>query len=200
MYTAIWAATGFLVGSIPFSYLLGRLFLKKDIRSFGDNAPGATNVARAGGRFLYIVAILLDAFKGTVPVLLAQIVSQISGWELVMVAVMPVLGHAFTPFLKFQGGMGTATTFGVWLALIGWIGPVIMGVCMGLMFIMQKNWVWSTIGGMIGFIVFLLVLHYPFHLIGTCVGHTAIMTYKRHRHFTSWPEMQPWLARQVRRQ
>jgi glycerol-3-phosphate acyltransferase PlsY len=200
MHTAIWTATGFLLGSIPFSYLIGVLFLRKDIRDFGDKAPGATNVAKAGGRALYIIAILLDAFKGTVPVLLAQIISGISGWEMILVAVSPVLGHAFTPFLKFQGGQGVATTFGVWLALTGWAGPLVLGACAGLMFLIQKNWVWSTIGGMIGLLVFLLAAHYPLQMAGAWTGHTAILFYKRRQLIRRWPEMQPWLARQVRKQ
>lgn len=195
MLTATWVLIGFAAGSIPFSFFIGRVFLKKDIRQFGDKAPGATNVARAGGRILYIVAILLDAFKGTVPVLLARDSYLVSGWELSLVAIAPVLGHAFTPFLKFQGGMGAATTYGVWLALLGWIGPIIMGICMGFMFIIQKNWVWSTIGGMVGFLIILLILQYPLHLAAAWMGHTGVMFCKRYSHFRGWPELQPWLAR-----
>ncbi len=199
MLTAIWSLAGFLFGSIPFSLLLGRLFLKKDIRQFGDKAPGATNVARAGGRILYVIAVLLDAFKGTVPVLLAKDSYLVSGWELAVVAIAPVLGHAFTPFLRFRGGMGVATTFGVWLALLGWIGPVVMGTCVGLMFIIQKNWVWGTIGGMVGLLIFLLILHYPLHLAAAWAGHTGIMFYKRYAYFRTWPELQSWIPRAERR-
>ncbi len=195
MLTALWTVVGFAFGSIPFSFLIGRLFLKKDIRQFGDKAPGATNVARAGGRVFYIIAILLDAFKGTVPVLLAKDFYLVGGWELAVVAIAPVLGHAFTPFLRFQGGMGVATTFGVWLALLGWIGPIVMGTCVGLMFILQKNWVWSTIGGMVGFLIFLFILQYPLQLAAAWAGHTGVMFYKRYTYFRGWPEWQSWINR-----
>jgi glycerol-3-phosphate acyltransferase PlsY len=197
MLTVFWVVTGLVLGSLPFSYWIGRIFLRKDIRQYGDNAPGATNVARAGGKALYIIAILLDAFKGSVPVWLAQLLSGISGWELAAIAICPVLGHAFSPFLRFKGGMGVATTFGVWLALLGWLGPVVMGLCVGFMFIFQKNWVWSTIGGMLGFLIFLLVMQYPIYLPGTLAGHTAILFFKRYEYFKSWPEPQPWLGKLV---
>lgn len=183
------------MGSLPFSYWIGRIFLRKDIRQYGDHAPGATNVARAGGRILYIIAVLLDAFKGTVPVWLSQLLSNVSGWELWAVAVAPVLGHAFTPFLKFKGGMGVATTFGVWLGLLGWVGPVVLGACTGLMFAIQKNWVWASIGGLAGLLIFLLILSYPVYLASVCIAQAGIYIVKRYSYLKSWPELQPWLGR-----
>ena len=201
MLTVTWVIAGLILGSMPFSYFIGLVFLHKDIRQYGDGAPGATNVARAGNRPLYLLSALLDAFKGTVPVWLAQLLSGVSGWELAAVAIAPVLGHAFTPFLRFRGGMGVATTYGVWLGLLGWAGPVVIGACTGLMFVIQKNWVWSTIGGMLGFLVFLIAMHflqpaqYQINLFGAWAGHTAIQTARRYGYFKSLPEPQPWLRK-----
>jgi acyl phosphate:glycerol-3-phosphate acyltransferase len=195
MLSLAWIIIGLILGSIPFSYLVGRLFLRKDIRDYGDGAPGASNVARAGSKPLYVLAVLLDAFKGTVPVWLAQLISGVSGWELAAVAVAPVIGHAFSPWLKFRGGMGVATTYGVWLGLLGWLAPVVMGVCAGIMFVIQKNWVWATIGSMAGLIVFLLIIQYPFYFAGTCIAHTIILAAKRYQYFKNWPELQPWLRK-----
>jgi acyl phosphate:glycerol-3-phosphate acyltransferase len=191
----IWVIIAFLLGSLPFSVWIGKLFLHTDIRNYGDGAPGASNVARAGNWYLYIISVLLDAFKGTVPVWLAQLISGVGGWALAAVAVAPVLGHAFTPFLKGKGGMGVATTFGVWLGLLGWLAPVIIGVGIGLMFAIQKNWVWASIGGMIIFLVFLIIVQFPFQLIATNLCHTSILTVKRYYYFNKWPELQPWLLK-----
>jgi glycerol-3-phosphate acyltransferase PlsY len=205
MISAAWIAAGLVLGSFPFSLWIGKIFLRKDIRKFGDGAPGATNVARAGGKSLYVIAALLDAFKGTVPVWLAQTVSGIAGWELAAVAVAPVVGHAFSPFLSFRGGMGMATTFGVWLGLTGWLGPVIMSLCIGFMFIVQKNWVWASVVGMTIFLVVLMLLPDPFitayrvPLLSAGMVHTAILIIKRYSYFKSWPEPQPWMGRPVRK-
>ncbi|MGA2158082.1 MAG: glycerol-3-phosphate acyltransferase [Dehalococcoidia bacterium] len=199
MLSLAWVCAGLVLGSLPFSYWIGLIFLHKDIRTYGDGAPGASNVARAGSKGLYVVAALLDAFKGSVPVWLSQLLSGVHGWELAAVAIAPVLAHAFSPFLKFRGGMGVATTYGVWLGLTGWVGPVIMVAFMGLMFAIQKNWVWTSIGGMIGFLIILLVLQFPLYLIVICLAHTAILAVKRYTYFTAWPELQPWLGNMRRK-
>ncbi len=194
-----------VLGSFPFSLWIGKIFLRKDIRKFGDGAPGATNVARAGSKSLYVIAALLDAFKGTVPVWLAQTVSGTAGWELAAVAVAPVVGHAFSPFLSFRGGMGVATTFGVWLGLTGWLGPVIMALCIGFMFTIQKNWVWASVVGMIIFLVVLMLLPDPFiaayrvPLLSAGMVHTAILIIKRYSYFKSWPKPQSWMGRPMRK-
>ncbi len=201
MYSLAWIAAGLALGSLPFSVWIGKIFLRKDIREYGDGSPGATNVARAGSKSLYVIAALLDAFKGTVPVWLAQIMSGVSGWELAAVAVAPVMGHAFSPFLKFRGGMGVATTFGVWLGLTSWPGPVAMALCIGFMFILQKNWVWASVCGMLLFVIILLFIPDPFiktnrvPLVCAGLAQTAILTIRRYSYFKSWPEPQPWLGK-----
>lgn len=205
MISAAWIAAALVLGTFPFSLWIGKIFLHKDIRKFGDGAPGATNVARAGGRALYLTAVLLDAFKGTVPVWLAQMLSGLTGWELAAVAMAPVVGHAFSPFLGFRGGMGMATTFGVWLGLTGWLGPVIMALCIGFMFILQKNWVWASVVGMTIFLVVLMLLPDPFivryrvPLLCAGIVQTAVLTIRRYSYFKSWPEPQPWMGRLVRK-
>ncbi|MCX6001263.1 MAG: glycerol-3-phosphate acyltransferase [Chloroflexi bacterium] len=205
MISAAWIAAALVLGSLPFSLWIGKIFLHKDIRRFGDGSPGATNVARAGGKALYIMAALLDAFKGTLPVWLSQMLSGITGWELAAVAVAPVLGHAFSPFLNFRGGMGMATTFGVWLGLTGWLGPVIMALCIGFMFVIQKNWVWASVAGMTIFLIILMVLPDPFiaryrvPLLSAGIVQTAILVIKRYTYFKSWPEPQSWMGRPGRK-
>jgi glycerol-3-phosphate acyltransferase PlsY len=204
MNSLAWIIAGLVLGSLPFSVWIGKIFLRKDIREYGDGSPGATNVARAGSKFLYVVAALLDAFKGTVPVLLAQNLSGVSGWDLAAVAVAPVMGHAFSPLLKFRGGMGVATTFGVWLGLTGWLGPLVMALCIGFMFIFQKNWVWASVCGMLLFLVFLLVILEPFitnrvPLFCAGLAQTAILTSRRYSYFKSWPEPQAWVSSVLRK-
>ncbi|MFA5400223.1 MAG: glycerol-3-phosphate acyltransferase [Dehalococcoidia bacterium] len=205
MISLAWIAAGLILGSLPFSVWIGKIFLRRDIREYGDGAPGATNVARAGSKPLYVIAALLDAFKGTVPVWLSQLLSGVAGWELAAVAVAPVIGHAFSPFLGFRGGMGVATTFGVWLGLTGWLGPLAMALCIGFMFILQKNWVWGSVCGMFLFLIFLLLVPDPFIKMYRaplfCAGltHTAILIIRRYSYFKSWPDPQPWLSKVLKK-
>jgi glycerol-3-phosphate acyltransferase PlsY len=199
MYTVLWVMAGLLLGCLPFSYWVGRYLLKKDIRKYGDGNPGATNVWKAGGAIPYVLAVLLDAFKAAIPIWLAQHYFQIDGWQLALVATAPLLGNAFTPFLHFNGGTGVAVVYGAWLALTGWVGPVIMAASFGLLFIFIRETPWCVIIGMFILIAFLLVLEYPLHLVGACAGHDAIMWYKRRRNFTHWPILQNWILGHSRR-
>ncbi len=194
MIGAIWIVIGLLLGCLPFSYWMGRLFLRKDIRDFGDGNPGATNVLNAGGPVLFILAALLDALKAALPVYLAQAVSHVTGWELALVAIAPLLGNAFTPFLRFHGGTGVAVVYGIWLALLGWVGPVIVALSFGLLFIFIRETPWCIIFGMLLVTGFLLLAEYPMHMTAASAGHAAIMAYNRRRHFLHWPKMQQWIV------
>jgi acyl phosphate:glycerol-3-phosphate acyltransferase len=128
MQDFFWVILGFALGAIPFSLLVGKFVLHTDIRSLGDGNPGGLNVWKAGGRFWAVLAVLLDGFKGAIPVGLAYIVYGVNGWPLIPVALAPLLGHIFSPFLKFRGGKGLSTTFGIWLGLTLWLGPTVFGL------------------------------------------------------------------------
>jgi glycerol-3-phosphate acyltransferase PlsY len=128
MIALIWTLIGFFCGSLPFSAWIARLALKTDIASIGDGNPGGANVWKAGGRLWAVLAVLLDGFKGATPVGIAYFVINLHGWELIPVALAPLLGHIFSPFLKFRGGKGLSTTFGIWLGTTLWLGPTILGL------------------------------------------------------------------------
>ncbi len=131
MFLILYTATSFLLGAMPFSVWMGRLILRTDVRNYGDGNPGAINAWRAGGYKSGLPAILLDYLKGAVPVSLASLRFGFTGWQLAVVALSPVLGHAFSPFLRFRGGKAVAVTFGIWTGLTLWEGPTILGIFLG---------------------------------------------------------------------
>jgi acyl phosphate:glycerol-3-phosphate acyltransferase len=120
------AAAAYLLGSIPTGYLLVRFFRHQDIRSMGSGNIGATNVMRAGGKGLGAATFLLDVLKGCTAVwmgaaLAALLVPSLNHRDAEAVgALFAVLGHMFTPWLKFRGGKGVATGFGVFLIAAPW--------------------------------------------------------------------------------
>ncbi|MGD0780871.1 MAG: glycerol-3-phosphate acyltransferase [Dehalococcoidales bacterium] len=116
-YTAVLAIAAFILGSVPFSVVIGRWLLKKDITKYGDNNPGSANVFRAGGPAIGMLAAVLDVSKGVPFVLLSHII-ELPVLSPVIVAVCAVLGHAFSPFLHWHGGKAVAVTFGVMLGLL----------------------------------------------------------------------------------
>jgi len=116
----------YLLGSIPVGYLLVRLFRNQDIRAVGSGNIGATNVMRSGGKGLGAATFALDVIKGATAVALAaliapQLVTALHPREVeALAAVVAVLGHMFPVWLRFRGGKGVATGFGVFLVAAPW--------------------------------------------------------------------------------
>lgn len=127
MRTILAAAAGFLLGSIPFSFLLARL-RGVDIRAVGSGNVGATNVTRALGWRPGALALVLDAAKGAAAVLLAQLIVPGTGSSgaALWAGGLAVLGHNITPFLRFRGGKGVATGLGVFSVLAP--GPLLLAL------------------------------------------------------------------------
>jgi glycerol-3-phosphate acyltransferase PlsY len=132
------AAASYLLGSIPVGYLLVRIFRKQDIRAIGSGNIGATNVLRSGGKGLGAATFLLDVLKGCSAIWLAAFIDSIlapglaSGIHLrnmeAVAAICAVLGHMFPVWLKFKGGKGVATGFGVFLVASTWAALAAIGV------------------------------------------------------------------------
>ncbi len=113
------AAAGYLLGSIPFGLLLTRLAGLGDVRAIGSGSIGATNVLRTGRKDIAALTVLLDAAKGTLPVLLCTaFLGPLAG---LVAGVAAVAGHCTCPWLGFRGGKGVATGLGV---LLGWAWPL----------------------------------------------------------------------------
>jgi glycerol-3-phosphate acyltransferase PlsY len=112
------AAISYLLGSIPFGYLLVRIFRGEDVRESGSGNIGATNVARKS-RALGIATLFLDASKGLAAVLLARVLFSEPHHRLIMTtaAFFAVCGHLFPVWLKFRGGKGVATSLGAFILL-----------------------------------------------------------------------------------
>ncbi|MCF6466455.1 glycerol-3-phosphate 1-O-acyltransferase PlsY [Clostridium sp. Cult2] len=109
------AGVSYLIGSFSSAYVLGKLLKKTDIRKFGSGNAGATNALRVFGKKIGILAFILDMFKGILAVYLGGKIMGYNG-ELIG-GLFAVIGHNWPIFLKFKGGKGIATSFGVLLSL-----------------------------------------------------------------------------------
>lgn len=114
---ALWLLLVYGAGSIPTSYLVARLAAGVDLREFGSRNLGATNLYRLLGWKAAVPVGFFDVAKGWVPVLLAARSPDALAWWPYAVSVAAVLGHVFSPFVRFRGGKGVATAAGVFLAL-----------------------------------------------------------------------------------
>lgn len=122
---------GYLMGSIPFGYLIVKLVKGVDIRQYGSGRTGGTNVFRVAGFPAGLATAVLDICKGAVTVmLLRQLLPWAGGWPEALAGAGVVLGHNASVFLKFRGGAGGATAVGTALALwpLGGLAPLVIGL------------------------------------------------------------------------
>ena len=109
----------YLIGSIPFGYLIVRATGGGDVREIGSGGTGATNVSRRAGRAAGVMTLILDALKGVLAVIIAKSIWNLDNTDqlIAAAAVAAMVGHIFPIWLRFRGGKGVATGAGVFLAL-----------------------------------------------------------------------------------
>ena len=194
-----WTLLAFLCGSVPFSLLIGLWVLKVDVRRYGDGNPGAANVIRAGGWRVGIPAVLLDSFKGAAPVGSAYFVMGIQDWRIVPIAIAPVAGHAFSPWLRFRGGKAIAVTFGVWTGLTLGEAPILLGMFLLLAYFTVAVDGWAVMLAMLGLVVWLLISHHGSVFLGVWLGNVAILIFKHRHDLARPPGVNPLILRLLRR-
>lgn len=203
----LWIIIAFFCGALPFSVWLGQRVLKKDIRQFGDANPGATNVLRAGGRGAAAVALLLDFLKGALPVALAHFQIKLTGWPLAAVALAPVLGHAFSPFLGFKGGKAVAVTGGIWCGLTVWEGPTVGGLLLGLFVLCFAVDGWAVICAIFGMLLYFVLTPSAWNglagrpelwvILAVGSGNLLILAWKHRTDLMRPLRLRPWLSQRL---
>jgi glycerol-3-phosphate acyltransferase PlsY len=194
-----WTLLAFFCGSVPFSLLIGFWMLKVDVRRYGDGNPGGSNVIRAGGWRVGIPAVLLDSIKGAAPVGIAYFLMSIQDWRIVPIAIAPVAGHAFSPWLRFRGGKAIAVTFGVWTGLTLGVAPIMLGIFLLLTYFTVAVNGWAVILAMLGLLGGLLLSHYGSVFLGVWLGNVAILTFTHRRDLAQPPGINPVILRLLHR-
>ena len=173
----LWAILSFFAGALPLSVWVGRLAAQRDIREVADHNPGATNVLRTSGFGWFLVAMALDISKAATPVGLATHIFQWSGWPLLLIALAPPLGHAFSPFLGGKGGKAVAAVFGVWIGLTIWQLPVVCLAALAFWFLWLKTSGWVVVLTMTTVLGYLLIWRPEPLLIAVAVAQIALLAY-----------------------
>ena len=133
----------YLMGSIPFGFILTKIFLKKDIREIGSGNIGATNALRTGNKVIGYSTLILDILKAVVPVIYVKIFYQ----DFLYIASLCVfLGHIFPIWLKFKGGKGVATYLGILFAINFYFGIIFILSWLVTFFISKFSSLSSLIG------------------------------------------------------
>lgn len=156
-YCVLLAVVAFWLGACPFSVWIGEWLLHKDIRQYGDGNPGAFNVFRAGGRKAGVLAVVLDIGKGIPFVAMAHYQLGLPTAAVMVVGLSAILGHAYTPFLRFKGGKALAVTGGVLIALPQHEILVSVLIFLALSSLLVIPDAWRVICGMTGSLAYLAV-------------------------------------------
>jgi len=189
----------FLAGSLPFSVWIGKLLLGKDVRQIGDGNPGAVNVFRAGNRMAGLLALMLDVSKAAAPVGLAYFNLGIRGVAMFLIAMAPILGHAFSPFLHYRGGKAIAASLGVWIGLTIWKAslPAVVGALIGIVLFTPPGW--SVMCAMSGILLVLLICLPDPLLLAVWLGATLILAWTHRFDLLQGIHVRPWLVKLVAR-
>lgn len=136
------AVAGYLIGSLSFAVVVSRLMGLNDPRTYGSKNPGATNVLRSGNKQAAALTLLLDAFKGWLPVW--WVLAYGDAWGLgagsvALVGLAAFLGHLFPIFFRFKGGKGVATAAGVLLAYDPWLGLAVLLTWVGVALVFRYS-------------------------------------------------------------
>ena len=145
--------TSYLMGSIPFGFILTKIFLKKDIREIGSGNIGATNALRTGNKLVGYSTLILDIVKAVIPVIYVKMNYP----ELIYIASLcAFLGHVFPIWLKFKGGKGVATYVGILFSINILLGLIFV-VSWGIVFLIFKYSSLSSIIGSLSIPLYLFV-------------------------------------------
>ncbi|HOA21906.1 MAG TPA: glycerol-3-phosphate acyltransferase [Anaerolineaceae bacterium] len=198
MQWVIIGLAAFLCGSLPFSVWLSRLFYRLDPRDYGDGNPGAFNTFRTGKAWLGILVLFLDISKAVLPVGYAWRVLGLRGIPMAVIAIMPMLGHAFSPFLRFRGGKALAAALGVWIGLTVWTvsGAAVLGVLLGKAFF--KNSGWSGLTGLALALPAIFIFRENKLLLLIWLLQLAVLVWTLRGDLAKAPQFRPWLKRLFR--
>ena len=188
------AAAAYLVGSIPFGFLIGKM-RGVDVRTVGSKNIGATNVYRVVGKPWGVLAFLCDFLKGFLPTLAAQKFGN-ADWLPLVVGILTVAGHMWTCFMKFKGGKGIATGFGMLVALT----PVLVLAAFALWVVVMLVSHYVSLGSVVAAAFLMVVVWLPwndwfncgmlsncdgYHNLPLCILVTALCAFAIWKHRTN---------------
>lgn len=198
MTSFLFILVAFLCGALPFSVWLGKFFVGMDVRTLGDGNPGAANAFRTGNRLVGLLALLLDVSKAAAPVGLAYFNMGLRGLPMFFVALAPLLGHVFSPFLGFRGGKGLSTALGIWIGLTVWKTSLVavVGAVIGIAFLTPPGWaVMLALAGILG--ALLLWLPDPL-LLAVLASQILLLAWTHRRDLSQRPRFHLWLPQRFR--
>ena len=199
-----WIAICFVSGSIPWAVIIGNVVMHKDVRRIGDGNPGAANAWKSGGFGPGIISATMEVSKSLVPVYVATqylghpvgLVSQIG---MAMVAFAPVVGHGWSPFLKFKGGKTLAASWGSWIAITNGMAFPVGCALLSFAHLLQRNHAITVTICLAGFLVIFMTINMQPYLALFWAGNFLIVVYKHRSEYLKGMLLRDWVRKFVGR-
>lgn len=193
-----WVAICFVSGSLPWAVLVSRFLVHGDVRSVGDGNPGVANTWKLGGWVPGTISLILEVAKSLIPIYFATLYlgqpsSTTSEISLALVAIAPITGHAWSPFLKLKGGKALAATWGSWIALTGGMAFPIGCVLLGLIHGFQKNHAVTVTLCLFLFLPIFLLPEIRLHIIVLWFMNLAIVISKHKSEYSNGLILRRWV-------
>jgi glycerol-3-phosphate acyltransferase PlsY len=199
MNTIAMVIAAFISGSLPFSVWISKLLLGVDVRRYGNGNPGAANAFRTGSKLVGLIVLMLDISKAALPVGMAYFNMGIRGAGMVLIALAALLGHVFSPFLRFRGGKALAAALGVWIGLTLWRAslPAIVGALIGIALFTPPGW--SAVCAMSTVLLVLLIWLPDPLLLMVWSGMALVLAWTHRLDLVQGIHLRPWLVRLFKR-
>ncbi len=172
---------GYLSGAVPWGIVLGKVVQGVDLRSHGSGSTGATNALRVLGWRVSAAVFLLDFFKGMLPVVLGRVLG-VDWWWIGIAGVAAVVGHCWSPFIKFRGGKGMATGGGAVVGMFPWL--VLIGLLTAAVTLLTRYVSLASILTAIGGVLIVLLAAWigdlPWQAVLATLTISSIIVFKHH--------------------
>ena len=196
----IWITVGFVSGSVPWSLILTSTISGKGARKIGDGNPGATNAWIMAGWRVGVPSMAFDVGKSAIPVWLALGSLEYANsagdhFLIATIAISPIIGHAWSPLLRFKGGKALAPSWGSWIAITtGFAFPVAL-VILGLMHLLQKNHAITVTVCLVGFMVVFIPIIGEKYIFFFGSANLALVAFKHRGEYLKSIVMRNWVRK-----
>lgn len=189
---------GLISGSVPWSIVSAKLVGGKDVRSVGDGNPGATNAWIVAGWHVGLCSMILDIGKAMLPVwwalrYLSSPVTSVEHALMAVVAISPVIGHGWSPILKFRGGKALASSWGSWIALTQGLAFPVAAIFLGVIHMFQKNHALTVTFAVGGLMVVSGILFREQYIVMFGVADLLIVLLKHRQEYSKGFIVRDWL-------
>ena len=193
--TLILIITAYICGAIPWATLLSKATKCPPLNTIGDGNPGAANLWKAKGWKIGLFGVLLEISKGFIPIyfILNFYQLNLTDLEKIIISLMPILGHGFSPFLKFIGGKSLAVTWGTWIGLTHGLALPIGCIYLLTMHLIQKNHAWTVLISLIGMLITFTYIFTQTFMFITMTLNILFIIFKHKNEFSKKIELRNWI-------